>query len=466
MRFTAGHVVFACSLAVIAAACGSSSKDTPVASQPGFNHEVPCDVAQILSKHCLECHSDPPTQSAPESLLTYAQLMAPSATDPTLSEAQLALVRMQSSFSPMPPSPRAKVTADEIATWQAWIDAGAPMGSCKGAGDTTGGLGGSGGQGGTSDQGPGGSANQGQGGSSDQGQGGDAAQGGAGGSDQGAGGSGAGGDGSGGTGGAVTQTGIPCDVATFLAVSCDGCHGTPPVQGTPMSMSSLEDLLAPAPSDPTKRVADVVLTRLQATDSPMPPLPQMTATPAQIAAFQAWVDGGLQAGTCLPATSGDGGDGGNPYNTPPICTRGESWGGTTATEVMGPGEPCIACHKLNGAFPTTLGGTVYPTAHEPNDCYGVNGLTTFVGATVEVTDAAAHTFTMTVNAGGNFYLATKAAKGFTPPYTAKVKYQGRVREMVTKTTSGDCNGCHTQNGTTTVINPKNSPKAPGRILLP
>jgi len=43
------------------------------------------------------------------------------------------------------------------------------------------------------------------------------------------------------------------------------------------------------------------------------------------------------------------------------------------------------------------------------------------------------------------------------PFKAKVTYMGRERAMNAAQTSGDCNACHTQNGTNS---------APGRILLP
>ena len=44
-----------------------------------------------------------------------------------------------------------------------------------------------------------------------------------------------------------------------------------------------------------------------------------------------------------------------------------------------------------------------------------------------------------------------------PPYTAKVLFGGRVREMIERQTDGDCNGCHTEDG---------AKDAPGRIVLP
>jgi hypothetical protein len=43
------------------------------------------------------------------------------------------------------------------------------------------------------------------------------------------------------------------------------------------------------------------------------------------------------------------------------------------------------------------------------------------------------------------------------PFRAKVVYQGRERVMNTAQTNGNCNSCHTQNGTGS---------APGRIVIP
>jgi len=70
-----------------------------------------------------------------------------------------------------------------------------------------------------------------------------------------------------------------------------------------------------------------------------------------------------------------------------------------------------------------------------------------------IVDAANRTVTLTPNAAGNFTYTG----ALTTPYTAKVTYQGRERIMPAAQTSGDCNSCHTQNGTS---------GAPGRITLP
>lgn len=85
---------------------------------------------------------------------------------------------------------------------------------------------------------------------------------------------------------------------------------------------------------------------------------------------------------------------------------------------MNPGHACNVCHQLvNGQGDSALifvfAGSVFPTAHEPDDCLA--------------------------------------------PTTAGVLFQGRVRVMATPTAEGDCNTCHSQSGNT---------DAPGRILLP
>ena len=126
---------------------------------------------------------------------------------------------------------------------------------------------------------------------------------------------------------------------------------------------------------------------------------------------------------------------------------------------MNPGLSCLTCHAGGGggggededeAPFYALAGTVYPTAHEPNLCYGANGSN---GAKIVITDAASRTITLTPNASGNFFYDGP----ITFPFHAKVTYQGRERIMVAAQSNGSCNSCHTQNGAN---------GAPGRILLP
>jgi hypothetical protein len=115
---------------------------------------------------------------------------------------------------------------------------------------------------------------------------------------------------------------------------------------------------------------------------------------------------------------------------------------------MHPGRACVACHDTTTSAPRfTVAGTVFPTAHEPDDCDGASGMS------VIITDAAGKTVHLTTNAAGNFFTTTSLAK----PYQVKVVSGTKTRSMGDSVESGDCNGCHTKAG-------ENG--APGRIRTP
>jgi hypothetical protein len=142
------------------------------------------------------------------------------------------------------------------------------------------------------------------------------------------------------------------------------------------------------------------------------------------------------------------------YNTPLVCTSGDHWtGGDRGAGNMYPGRPCVACHIAKRGPPFTLAGTVFPTAHEPDDCNGADGF--FTGAAIIITDANGMTHTTLANLAGNFYFP--AAEKIPFPYKVKLTSNGRERVMVTAQTTADCNACHTVNG---------DKMAPGRIMLP
>lgn len=142
----------------------------------------------------------------------------------------------------------------------------------------------------------------------------------------------------------------------------------------------------------------------------------------------------------------------DPYATPEMCSSGSHWTlGNRGSTFMHPGLACIDCHnRMRGPF-LTIGGTVYPSAHEPDDCDGVNGFDNDVH--VIVTDANGNVQDLQINDVGNFY----SQGALTLPITAELTYQGRSRVMTTPATSGDCNACHTDTGTNA---------APGRLVLP
>ena len=93
------------------------------------------------------------------------------------------------------------------------------------------------------------------------------------------------------------QGSLPCDVDTLLEKSCRGCHSSPPKYGAPMPLATLQDLHAPAKSDASKKVYELVRARTHDTESPMPPASSPQPDEASRAALDAWIDSGAPAGT-------------------------------------------------------------------------------------------------------------------------------------------------------------------------
>jgi len=264
-------------------------------------------------------------------------------------------------------------------------------------------------------------------------------------------GSGAVGGSSAGSGGAsgVVADGLPCDVSALVQNKCGTCHGATALPTLP-SLVTYQGLTAPAQSAPAMTNAEVAVARMQSAQAPMPPAGSTAATSAEISSMQAWIAAGYPMGNC-----GGGGAGGSaPDPTAATCTSNKTWtGGTDGSKDMQPGVACISCHaKSGGEAPTfAVAGTIYPTVHEPDQCYGASGS---AGVRVVITGADGAVITLTPGTSGNFSYQGALAK----PYTAKVTdMNGGVRTMSEVQTSGDCNGCHTQAG---------SNDAPGRIVVP
>jgi hypothetical protein len=268
-------------------------------------------------------------------------------------------------------------------------------------------------------------------------------------------GNGAGGSGQGGSavnpGAGTTSAGgsdLPCDVQAFLASKCQVCHKVSP----PGALLSAADFARPSTTDPSLSVGKVALARLSATDTThMPPAPLAAATPAEVTALTNWINAGASAASCGQATP----VGPDPYATPVVCTSMTNWtGGNRESPQMRPGGACISCHERGGEGPLfAVAGTLYPTAHEPDDCNGASSASA-AGAQVIITDGNGMVQTLTPNSAGNFFFESAS---FSYPYTAKVTYQGRERAMLVSQKDGDCNSCHTQAG---------DQMAPGRIFLP
>ena len=256
-------------------------------------------------------------------------------------------------------------------------------------------------------------------------------------------------------GGTVISSELPCAVYDVLSVHCWSCHGSTPSGGAPQSLATLAALQAVSPGYPGQSNAARAVVRMQSSSSPMPPPPNVAVPAADVGAFQAWVSAGTPAGSCVtdggvPPPPPDAGPP-DPLGAAPTCTSGSTWtGGTHGSSDMEPGQACITCHRQEGGPSFNVGGTVYPTGHEPDDCNGSGA----GGAVVTITDQNGVTASFTASSvSGNFH----GTASLTFPITASVTFQGRTRSMGTAVGTGDCNSCHTQSGASS---------APGRITLP
>ena len=240
---------------------------------------------------------------------------------------------------------------------------------------------------------------------------------------------------------------LPCDVANVLASACSSCHGSTLAEGAPNRLVSWGDLAATLKGNDAVTQAELALARMKDELKPMPP--SSPASPDAIAILEKWIAAGMPKGACA-ATGID-------YSVEETCTSNARWTrGDRGSENMHPGDACIACHdRERGAPDYTVAGTVYPTAHEPIDCNGVSGKAS--KTTVVITDAAGKTWNLAVNPVGNFFSRSAIEK----PFRAKVVRGDAVFEMQAPITDGECNGCHTAEGT---FDDPDKPR--GRIVLP
>lgn len=92
-----------------------------------------------------------------------------------------------------------------------------------------------------------------------------------------------------GDGGSVDLSG--CNVEQLLATRCVSCHASPPLEGAPVSFTSLAALRAPSQLDATKSNAARSLIRMHAGEMP----PGAPASPDEIATLELWIAAGLPA---------------------------------------------------------------------------------------------------------------------------------------------------------------------------
>lgn len=253
--------------------------------------------------------------------------------------------------------------------------------------------------------------------------------------------------------------GLPCDVEKVFTTYCASCHASSPL-AAPVRIASYDDLVTKAASDASRTLAEAAVVRMRS--KTMPPPPSVAPTDADIQVVEQWIGAGYPRGTC-GATNGDGASTSPPREQPVVCTSGATYESSRKGMTMNPGRACIACHRsrrddddrLEKRDILYVGGTVYPTFHEPDLCLGVDG--SLYDAHVLVTDASGRVFDLPVGSTGNFGLPIRSVSSFTPPFHAKLVVGAKERVMHKAQTNGDCNSCHTVSG-------QNG--APGRIALP
>jgi hypothetical protein len=101
---------------------------------------------------------------------------------------------------------------------------------------------------------------------------------------------------------------------TFLEQRCQLCHTDPPKFGAPMPLVDLESLAAPAVSDPSVSVGQLLPVRMKDKKKPMPQPPSSPATADEVAMVEAWLASGSPAAdastACGQAGSGQAGQAG------------------------------------------------------------------------------------------------------------------------------------------------------------
>ncbi len=100
---------------------------------------------------------------------------------------------------------------------------------------------------------------------------------------------------------------LPCDVAAVVQNRCHECHGQQTQFGAPMSLVSWENLHAPATSDPSRSVLDVVAERIRSATDRMPPPTQPELTSSELAAIENWIASGAppaNGNSCTPTGAG------------------------------------------------------------------------------------------------------------------------------------------------------------------
>jgi hypothetical protein len=143
-----------------------------------------------------------------------------------------------------------------------------------------------------------------------------------------------------GSGGSI----VPCGVNKIMVNSCQSCHGATPIGGAPMALVTFDDFHKPAPTQPTRKVYELVKERVHDKARPMPPIGELTTT--ELASIDSWVDGGALTGPAADATCD---------TTPPVGSVKPETERSRGRLTPGPNETCydFKVHMTQGVVDDT-----------------------------------------------------------------------------------------------------------------
>ena len=95
---------------------------------------------------------------------------------------------------------------------------------------------------------------------------------------------------------ALGQSPLPCELRSVLETSCQSCHAREPGALAPMALTSREDLLAPAISQPMRSVYELMKERVHSDSAPMPPASSRRLTAAELATLDSALDAEIAVG--------------------------------------------------------------------------------------------------------------------------------------------------------------------------
>jgi hypothetical protein len=99
----------------------------PGTAAPGLASDVPCDVSQVVSDRCTQCHAQQPKFGAMMPLTKLSDFHAPSKSDPKRLVYQLIPERInaQDATRRMPPASSQALSTTELSVLNDWVSAGA-----------------------------------------------------------------------------------------------------------------------------------------------------------------------------------------------------------------------------------------------------------------------------------------------------------------------------------------------------